>query len=263
MTSPALERLEFTKQLALEAAQLAQQLRRDKSADFIQSKGLQDFVTFADREVEALIRSRIAKYYPDDAFLGEEDGLTGDSDSIWVVDPIDGTTNFMHGLPEWAVSIAWCCHGVIELGVLAVPDSDILAWAEKGKGAYLNGQQMFVSDCAQVEQSVLMLGRSARTPLEDYLAIVQRLVAGDSEYRRNGAAAVSLLNVACGQAEAYYEAHLNAWDALAGLLLISEAGGRYEADSLEQFFAQGSSIFADNGKMTETLRSFVESEIAP
>ena len=257
MTVNTATRIEFAKSLAQEAAELAQRLRREQQGDFIQVKGLQDFVTFADQEVEKLIRTRIADTYPDDAFLGEEDGFSDvKSDNIWVVDPIDGTTNFMRGLPEWGVSIAWCSDGEIKLGVIAAPDISCLSWAQKGKGAFLNGLPMNVSDCDNIAQSVLLLGRSARTPLPDYLNMLERLIEGGSEYRRNGSAAISLLNVARGLGEAYYEAHLNAWDALAGLILITEAGGTYQADPLHSFLNNGSPVFADNGHLTTTLRAF-------
>lgn len=257
MTVNTAERLEFAKSLAQEAAELAQRLRREQRGDFIQVKGLQDFVTFADQQVEKLIRARIADAYPEDAFLGEEDGFSDvKSDNIWVVDPIDGTTNFMRGLPEWGVSIAWCASGEIELGVIAAPDLSCLAWAQKGQGAFLNDQPMQVSDCFSVDQSILLLGRSGRTPLPDYLNMLERLIKGGSEYRRNGSAAISLLNVARGLGEAYYEAHLNAWDALAGLLLIQEAGGQYKADPLPDFLSNGSPVFADNGHLTQPLQRF-------
>ena len=251
------ERLEFTKDLASEAAALALALRQNKSDDFVQSKGIQDFVTFADCEVEKLIRNRIAARFGDEAFLGEEDGRTGEGGDIWVVDPIDGTTNYMHGFADWAVSIAWCIAGEIQLGVLALPDSNCLAWAQKGQGAFLNDQRITVSEVDQIEQSILMLGRSARAPLADYLTLIERTITSGSEYRRNGAAAAGLLAVARGQAEAYYEAHLNAWDAFAALLILSEAGGRYDVDGLEDFLSQGSRVLADNGRMTDALRKIV------
>jgi len=258
MTANTAEKLEFAKELGTEAAALAQKLRSEKSGNFVETKGLQDFVTFADKEVEKLIRARLAMRYPEDAFLGEEDGFSDvKSGNIWVVDPIDGTTNFMRGLPEWGVSIAYCSEGVIELGVIAAPDLSCLSWAQKGKGAFLNDQPLAVSDCADIAQSIMLLGRSARAPLGDYLAIIERTVTGGGEYRRNGSAAVSLLNVARGLGEAYYEAHLNAWDALAGLLLITEAGGQFQADLLEEFLTKGSRVFADNGKLTQQLSEII------
>jgi len=258
MTVNTAERLEFAKSLAQEAAELAQRLRREQQGDFIQVKGLQDFVTFADQQVEKLIRARIADTYPEDAFLGEEDGFSDvKSDNIWVVDPIDGTTNFMRGLPDWGISIARCSASQTEIGVIAAPDLSCLAWARKGAGAYLNGQPIRVSDCDNVTQSTLFLGRSARTPLPHYLALLERVIAGGSEYRRNGSAAISLLNVARGLGEAYYEAHLNAWDALAALLLVEEAGGQVCTDAFDSFLQHGSPVLAHNGHLEDTLQSFL------
>jgi len=251
-------RLEFARSLAAEAGQLAQDMRATADTGFVQSKGLQDFVTEADREVELLIRSRIAAQFPGDAFLGEEGGHTGDSASLWVVDPIDGTANYMRGLPDWAVSIAYCEHNVIQTGVINAPDLGHLAWAQLGDGAWIDGNPMRVSDCADPAQSLIMMGRSSRRPLAKYLEVVAAIIDAGMEYRRNGAAAIGLLSVALGRAEYYYEAHVNAWDALAGVLLITEAGGTSDHEGIADFLKRGSEIRVGNGHIDAQVQAIID-----
>ncbi len=247
------DRLEFAKTLAQEAAALAVHLRNDQSAEFIAEKGPQDFVTFADRAVEDLIRSRITETWPADAMLGEEDGVTGSSTAFWVVDPIDGTANFMRGQRDWGVCIAYYDGEQIPLGVICAPDLDMLAWASTGGGAWLNGTRLSVSDCDDPNRALLMLGWSARRPVADHTQLIQSLLDQGMEYRRNGSAAISLLAVATGQAEGYYEAHLNAWDAFAAIPMISEAGGQVISAPKDRFLAQGSPILASAPGMSEPL----------
>jgi len=244
MTRTFETKLDFAKYLAVEAGNLARDLYQDKGEDFISSKGLQDFVTVADRKVEDLIRALIAQYYPDDAMLGEERGFSGDSDCIWVVDPIDGTANYMRGLPDWAVSVAYCQKNEIELGVIYAPNRNELCWAHRGGGAFCNDKVLHVSQCDQADQALMLLGRSSRHPLSEYLGVVQRTIDAKMEYRRYGSAAVSLMAVAQGRAEGYYEKHLNAWDAFAGILIIREAGGIVRCRAVEYTIDQGSEVLA-------------------
>jgi len=253
-----ISRLEFAKSLALEAGKLAQDMRTKASNGFIKSKGLQDFVTEADREVERLIKNRIAAQYPDDAFLGEEGGSQGDSTSLWVVDPIDGTANYMRGLPDWAVSIAYCENNVIQIGVIGAPDMGNLAWAKLGDGAYVDDKPIHVSDCADPTMALIMLGRSSRRSVESYLSVVAAIFDAGMEYRRNGAATIGLLAVALGRAESYYEAHVNAWDAFAGMLLVSEAGGTIKHDGITAFIECGSKILVGNGYIDARLQAIID-----
>ena len=246
-------KLEIAKTIAQEAGQLAVKLRGERSDTFVKSKGLQDFVTIADNAVEELIRKNISAQFPDDTFLGEEAGSSGSGKNIWVVDPIDGTSNFMRGLPDWAVSIAYCAAGSIQFGVIFAPDHADLAWAMRGEGAFVNGAKIHVSSCSDCNSALLMLGRSRRQPLKDYLTLVKRVTQNGFEYRRNGSAAVSLLNVATGCAEGFYEAHLNSWDALAGILIVNEAGGSVSHSNLMEFLEQESVVFASNGVLEEEI----------
>ncbi|WP_298849162.1 inositol monophosphatase family protein [uncultured Ruegeria sp.] len=253
-------RLDFAKSLAQEAAALAVRLRDERGAEFIAEKGPQDFVTFADRAVEDLIRNRIAERWPYDAMLGEEDGVSGSGSALWVVDPIDGTANFMRGHRDWGVCIAFCDGQNISLGVICAPDLNMLAWASTGSGAWLNGERLSVSDCTDPTRAVLMLGWSTRRPIAEHTALIETLLETGIEYRRNGSAAISLMAVATGQAEGYYEAHLNAWDAFAAIPIISEAGGQVECAPLDRFMKSGSRIMACNIGVLDTFRHLIDSE---
>jgi len=244
MTETFDTKLDFARFLAAEAGTLARELYRNKDAEFVAVQGLQDFVTKADRKVEQRIRELIREYYPTDAVLGEEEGQSGQSEAIWVVDPIDGTANYMRGLPDWAVSIAYCENNEIMLGAIYAPVREELCWAEKGLGAFCNGSPIRVSECRCPEQALLLLGRSSRRPLQKYLDTVQRAIDAQMEYRRNGSAAVSLMSVAQGRAEGYYEAHLNAWDALAGIMIIREAGGLVHTSPIRETLENGSEVLA-------------------
>ena len=216
MSEQIAKRLELAKVIALQAGNLAVDMRKEQDSNFSQRKSHQDFVTAADRAVETLIRDAITAQFPEDSILGEEQGISGSGNSIWVVDPIDGTTNYMHGLPEWAVSIAYCCDDRILCGAIFAPDISTLVAASMGNGAELNGQKVHVSKCDSPEIALVLLGRSARHGAKDYFTNIQNVLDQKMEYRRNGSAAYSLLSVAAGRAEGYYEAHLNSWDALAG-----------------------------------------------
>ncbi len=253
-------RLAFAKSLAQEAGELAQRLRNERGAEFVVEKGPQDFVTFADRAVEGLIRTRIAESWPSDAMLGEEHGVSGTGQFLWVVDPIDGTANYMRGHRDWGVCIAFYNGERIPLGVICAPDLNILAWASEGKGAWLNGERLSVSNCTEPSQALLLLGWSNRRPIREHTNLVHSLLDAGLEYRRNGSAAISLLAVASGQAEGYYEAHLNAWDAFAAMPMIVEAGGLYECDPLESFLTDGSHILTCTEQMHSTIKGRVQSD---
>ncbi|WP_299951594.1 inositol monophosphatase [uncultured Ruegeria sp.] len=251
-------RLAFAKSLAQEAGELALNLRNERGVGFIAEKGPQDFVTFADRAVEDLIRKRIAENWPSDAMLGEEYGVTGTGQSLWVVDPIDGTANFMRGHRDWGVCIAFYDGDQIPLGVIYAPELNMLAWAVIGTGAWLNGERLSVSDCAEPDRAMLMLGWSNRRPVTEHTDLIKALLDAGMEYRRNGSAAISLIAVASGQAEGYYEAHLNAWDAFAAIPLIVESGGQFDCDPLASFLTHGSRVLACSKPMHLAISKCVE-----
>ena len=206
----------------------------------VEYKGPQDPVTVADRAVEAMLVGGLASAFSDDGFLGEEEGWRGSGQSVWVIDPIDGTANFARRLPCWCISVGLLVDGVIEAGIIYQPVGDELFIARRGAGATCNGRTIRVSSVMAPGEARVATGYSARMPRADHLEGIARLFAAQCEYARIGSAALGLAYVADGRYEAYWEGHLNAWDAVAGVLLVSEAGG------LTSDFLAGGGLYRGN-----------------
>ncbi|MBI4183960.1 MAG: inositol monophosphatase [Proteobacteria bacterium] len=214
--------------VAREAGKLALRHFRARDRLAIEHKGVQDLVSDADREVEDLIGGSLGAAFPGDSFFGEERGAGPHplrADRLWVIDPIDGTANFLRGLPQWAVSIAFVLGGEVEIGVIYDPVADELFAARRGGGAVRDGAPIRVSGCADLTRATVGIGFSYRRPAAAHVAAVSASLHGHCEYRRTGAGALGIAQVADGRVDAYWEAHMNAWDALAGVILVREAGG--------------------------------------
>jgi myo-inositol-1(or 4)-monophosphatase len=192
------------------------------------SKGLNDFVTEIDRNSEADIIETLRRAYPHHAFLGEESGAQGNSDTIWIIDPLDGTTNFIHGFPQFAVSIACQVQGRIEHAVIYDPMRQELFTATRGAGAYLESRRLRVSRQRTLEGALIGTGFPYRDNLQyvdAYMAMLKTVMASAAGIRRPGAAALDLAYVAAGRLDGFWEIGLKSWDTAAGTLLIREAGG--------------------------------------
>ena len=239
------ERLEAALDMAREAGELAQRMRESPGDLETSNKGPMDLVTAADHAVEALLRERILTFDPDVAILGEEGGLKGTGKAVWILDPIDGTVNFSRGLPDWAVSIACFDGQEITHGVIHAPDLDIIAWAKRGHGCFLNGRQIVFEDTVP-ESPIVALGYSPRSALPDYFARIEILLGAGIEHRRHGAATICFLGVLAGWFDAFHEPALNIWDVAAGLLLVEEAGGMVRHDLLADFLVGPSNVLARN-----------------
>lgn len=187
-------------------------------------KGPQDFLTVTDAASEAHIRAMIAAHFPDDSFFGEEGGGTI-GDRVWVVDPIDGTANFARGIPHFCISIAYVENGRTEIGAIYNPALDELYFARYGEGATRNGVSIRVADTERFDAASIEMGWSTRVPNATYLGVVKNLLDMGTNVRRAGSGALALAYVADGRSDGYIELHMNSWDCLAGLLLVSEAGG--------------------------------------
>jgi myo-inositol-1(or 4)-monophosphatase len=225
-------RYEAAQAIAHAAGRLALELRAGPLE--IETKGRQDFVTAVDRVVERLIRERLAAAFPGDGFLGEESGTAPGADPtapLWVVDPIDGTANFIRGLPDWCVSIGLLADGAPMLGVIYAPRTDELFAACRGRGASCNGASIRVSDRTSLESAIVAIEFSFYQKVTVHVGHVQAVLEQGSEYRRNGSAALSLAEVACGRLDGFFELKLSAWDVVAGMALVDEAGG-YVSDFL-------------------------------
>ncbi|HVG24326.1 MAG TPA: inositol monophosphatase family protein [Thermoanaerobaculia bacterium] len=192
-------------------------------------KSRNDWVSDADRESEHAIMAAIRAVHPDDAFLGEESGRTGDRDSArtWIIDPLDGTSNYLQHFPVWCISIALRVDGVTTVGVIYEPLRDLFFTAERGKGAYRNGEPMHVSTHDAVEGSFLATGFPFRAQeyVETYVRIFTDIIRVSKGVRRAGSAALDLAYTAAGVFDGFFELHLAAWDVAAGSLLVTEAGG--------------------------------------
>lgn len=222
---PITLRLEHANTLIRQAGELAMHYYQAPHRLHTTHKGVQDLVTEADRAVEALLIKALSAAFPHDSFLGEEGGWQGQGNTVWVIDPIDGTANFARNLPNWCISIGLVVDGQIELGLIYQPVTDELFTARRGAGAFCNGRKMQVSSKCFPHESRINLGFSFRTPHEEHLLALDRLLTAHCEYSRTGSAALGLAHVADGRFEGYWEGHLNAWDAVAGLCLVQEAGG--------------------------------------
>lgn len=188
-------------------------------------KGPQDYLTIYDGLVEEHIRTRIAEAFPEDGFLGEEGGARV-APRMWVVDPIDGTANFARGIPHFAVSIAFVEDGRVALGGIFNPALDDSYFARRGEGATRNDRPIRVAATRVMERATVEFGWSPRIPNARYVATFSALLATGANIRRSASGALGLAYVADGRSDAYAELHINAWDCLAGLLLVEEAGGR-------------------------------------
>jgi len=198
------------------------------SRDDIGLKQASDFVTRVDRESEAVIIETIRKRFPDHIFLAEESLKESGTDAHrWIIDPLDGTTNFIHGYPVFSVSIALEFRGEIIAGVILDPSRNELFTAEKGQGAFLNGVSIRVSGVRDMKESLITTGFPFRRKdsLDSYLALFKGVFLRVSDLRRAGSAALDLAWLACGRCEGFFEIGLSPWDIAAGSLLIREAGG--------------------------------------
>jgi myo-inositol-1(or 4)-monophosphatase len=221
----------------------------------IDTKGRNDFVTDIDRKAEADIIATIRRAHPDHAFLAEESGRSGDSEYVWIIDPLDGTTNFLHGFPTFAVSIAVEHRGRLQHAVVYDPMRQEFFTASRGDGAQLEGKKIRVSSQRTLEGSLIGTGfpyRMDAAHIDDYLAMLKVIMATAAGVRRPGAAALDLAYVAAGRIDGFWEFGLSPWDTAAGTLLIQEAGGRVGTPTGVEY-ALGPNIVAGNPKVYEGL----------
>ncbi|MDJ0891060.1 MAG: inositol monophosphatase family protein [Gammaproteobacteria bacterium] len=214
------------------------------SASDAARKGHNDFVSEVDRQAEAAVIQTIQKAYPHHSILAEESGAQGDSEYQWVIDPLDGTTNFLHGFPVFSVSIAVSYRGRLQHAVVYDPLRQEIFSASQGSGAQMNDRRIRVSRCRSLGDALLGTGFPFRDleNLRVYLRIFQDLLTRTSGIRRAGSAAIDLAYVACGRLDGFWEFGLKPWDMAAGALLIREAGG-FVGDF------QGTDHFLDSGNI--------------
>jgi myo-inositol-1(or 4)-monophosphatase len=218
----------------------------------VDKKGPQDHASAADREVEKLIVDLLGRAFPSDGFFGEEGGGTA-RDDLWVIDPIDGTTNFVHGLPAYCVSLAYVRGGAVQLGMIYDPPADELFAARRGRGATCNDAPIRVSGRTQISDALVGIGFSYRRPVRPFIEAAERLLDAHCEFRRSGSGALAMAHVACGRLDGYWEQHINSWDVLAGLLLVQEAGGWTNDFLTPDALLKGNPILACTPALREPL----------
>ncbi len=229
----------------------------------IEKKGRADFVSEVDRQAEEIIIQTIHDAYPDHGILAEESGVHGDKDKSeheWIIDPLDGTTNFLHGYPVYAVSIALRVKGELQAGVVYDPSRDELFSASRGKGAHLNNRRIRVSETRRLSDSLLATGfpYNEMQYLEPWLGSFKALVPHVAGVRRAGSAALDLAQVASGRFDGFWEFGLKSWDIAAGVLLIQEAGGFCSDMRGDQKMLDTGHIIAGNPKLFSKLQALVK-----
>jgi myo-inositol-1(or 4)-monophosphatase len=252
--------LEFSIDTVREAGELLRTYwRQGVTADY---KGAIDLVTEADRVSERLILDRIRSAYPDQAILSEESGSNqADSPYVWIVDPLDGTTNFAHGYPIFSVTMALQVNGTLTLGTTFDPLRNELFTAQRGQGAYLNERPIHVSTTRSLDRGLLVTGfpYDRRTNPHNNLKQYAAFTLKAQSVLRSGSAALDLASVACGRLDGYWEFRLSPWDLAAGILLVNEAGGRLTLPDGQPVIEVTGDIVASNdfihAEMLEVLRA--------
>lgn len=253
------ERRDFAVVVAEEAGALAQGYFADPDSLVVDEKGAQDWVSQADRNVEIFIRQKIAEAFPDDGIYGEEhEAKDGSSGFDWVIDPIDGTTNFVNGIPAWTIVLAGVSDGQTQIGVIVEPNVGETYVAVRGEGATLNGHPMQVAAGVELASGTVSVGYSNRVEASKVIPVIAAIVERGALYHRNASGALSLAYVAAGRLLGYVEEHMNAWDCLAGQLMIAEAGGEIEKQNAADMIRNGGRVIAGTPTVFEVLKAICD-----
>lgn len=236
------QRLNLAGGIAQEAAALAFRMRAAGMAETT-FKGAQDFLTEADGATETFIRAELAKHFPDDAIIGEEQGGAAPGDGpVWILDPIDGTSNFSRGSDRWCVSIGMALGGRAVLGAIARYAPAELFLGAEGCGATLNGQPIRAAGTTDMRRAIIEVGWSMRKPLAVFHQLSQQAMARGAGLRVGGSGTLGLVETAVGRLDGYIEQHINAWDACAALAIAREAGCWTNAFDSGDWLASGNPI---------------------
>ncbi|MGE9551886.1 inositol monophosphatase family protein [Erwinia amylovora] len=262
MTPEALQqRYLFAREVAEAAAAFAFTFFRQRAQLAVERKegNMQDLVSRADREVEELIHNRLQQQFPQDGFLGEEGGGTqAGADTLWVVDPIDGTSCFLNGLPTWCVSIAVIIDGEPAIGVICDPNHNEVFHACKGGGAWLNDAPIQVHPGLTLNEGLTGISNSPKMAPEKISGFIQRLLQAEGMFVRSGSGALTTAWVAAGRLIGFYEPRMNAWDALAGVVLVREAGGVSNDFLAGEGLKYGNALLLGNPAIYQQIRALSE-----
>jgi myo-inositol-1(or 4)-monophosphatase len=222
----------------------------------IDIKGHQDFVSEADQNVELAVRAQLAQAFPDDSIVGEEGAPTpGTSGYTWIIDPIDGTSNFITGIPQWCVILACVHQGQIVLGVVHDPVHGEMHHAMLGGGAFCNDRAIRCTDKASLSDGSLGVGYSGRRHYDGIRRLIDGCCDAGTMFWRNGSGGLSLAYVATGRILGYVEEHMNSWDFMAGFLIVSEAGGMVEPVDAERAIAEGARVVVAGAGVFEAVQA--------
>jgi myo-inositol-1(or 4)-monophosphatase len=261
-----------TLNIAVKAARRAGQIINRASLDIdslnVGVKQQSDYVTEVDRAAEAAIITVLQDAYPAYGILAEESGLAGtdaNAEFQWIIDPLDGTTNFIHGVPQYAISIGLAKQGIMQQAVVYDPNRNEIFTASKGGGAFLNGKRIRVAKRTKLDETLIGTGFPYRMfdHIDAYLAIFRDLAQKTAGMRRPGAASLDLAWVACGRMDGFWELGLSPWDMAAGSLLISEAGGMVSDLSGESNYMQTGNIIGGNPKIFGQLLQIIAPHLNP
>ena len=225
----------------------------------VESKGLNDLVSYVDKRSEQLLVERLRAAFPQAGFITEENTATGRAEYNWIIDPLDGTTNFVHGVPCYAVSIALERHGEVLLGVVHEVSRGECFSAHRGGGAFLNGSSIRVSARDTLSQALVGTGFPIYnfSRIDAYLGALRHFMEHTHGVRRIGAAAADLCYLACGRLDAFFEYNLNAWDVAAGALILKEAGGTVSDFSGGDNWLFGKEIACTNGHLRDEFAEVI------
>ncbi|WP_158855771.1 inositol monophosphatase family protein [Lunatibacter salilacus] len=249
--------LKPTIEIAKKAGAFIRKERQNFNHERVENKGFNDLVSYVDKEAEKMIVSGLKDIFPEAGFITEE-GTVDQTQTAWkwIVDPLDGTTNFVHGVPVFSVSIALAHEGRIMLGVVYEVNLSECFYAYRGGGAFCNDTRIHVSGAATLSESLIATGFPYQEggKIDRYLELLKYLLLNSHGLRRLGSAAVDLCYVASGRVEAYMEYNLQSYDVAAGTLILEEAGGKVTDFSGGGNYIFGGEIIASNGKIHESLR---------
>jgi myo-inositol-1(or 4)-monophosphatase len=257
--------LNFAVKAARRAGAIINRASDNLDALTVRHKSLNDLVSEVDRAAENAIIESLRSVYPDHAILAEESGASGDSEYVWIIDPLDGTTNFLHGFPVYAVSIALAHKGQVQHGVVYDPVHNDLYTASRGSGAYLNDRRLRVSKRDKLIDGLIGTGFPFRisAEIDAYTAMFKDLTTKTAGIRRPGAAALDLASVAAGRLDGFWEIGLSPWDMAAGTLLVSEAGGLVGDLQGESNYMESGCITAGNPKIFAQLLQVIKPHLTP
>lgn len=252
--------------VAQQAARQAAAAIADREAIAVERKAENDFVTRMDRLSEKIIQERLTAAFPEDGFFGEEGGMRDQDqhEGCWIIDPIDGTTNYIQGIPTYTISIGYQYRGELTLGVVYCPGLDEMYTAVRGEGAFCNGQPIHVSRQTRMRESISSFSFAHRDPVlrEAMFTLLPALVASVSDLRRMGSAALDVCFVACGRFEAFLELALHLYDFAAARVILEEAGGRMTGWPGEADCNRTGNVLCTNGILHEDFERVIRERFA-